>query len=194
MSDEVYAYFYLQGEKELTDQLTDRLYESGFDDSLVSFRDGLVFVSFSTNIPAPLVAPDPMENWYKYQKKCTNFRDDCFKRLMEAGFTPVYSDNPEREPDNVDYNKGVTFRRGENTTLERLTVRGSIKGFHLLERVIDDVDRTYQQKDETGIETLLTIGLADGTQLYIVDGCDSFEIYDNEAETRYNYPWLFPTP
>lgn len=191
-NDEVYAYFYLQGETELTDKLTDRLFEAGFDDSLVSFRDGLVFVSFSTNIPPPLVTPDPMENWHKYHKKCSDFRDNCFKRLLDAGFTPVYSGDPDVNAPEKDYNEGVTFRKGENTTLERLTLKGSIKGFYLRERVYpakNDMGDEYEE-----VESLYSIGLHNGDMMYIVDGCDSFEIYDNEAEARYHYPWLFPTP
>jgi hypothetical protein len=198
--DTYHYYFYLQGET-LTDELTKRVYEAGFDDALLGSRDGLVFLSFSADIPTPKLHDDPkmvynpekiMEDWREYHKKTNDLRLETWKRIYEAGFYPVHAGDPNNNNPQPDYNYGVNFRKGENTTLERLAVKGSIKGYYILERFYEASNDCGDKYEE--VESLVTIGLPDGTQLYFVDGCDSVGIYDNEAECRYNYPWLFPTP
>lgn len=197
--DDTYHYhFYLQGET-LTDELTNRVYEAGFDDALLGSRDGLVFLSFSVDLPMPDIDatqyPDTtsiISAWAEYHQKTNDLRLETWKRIYEAGFYPVHAGDPSNNNPQPDYNYGVNFRKGENTTLERLAVKGSIKGYYILERFYE-AKNDYGDKYEE-VESLVTIGLPDGTQLYFVDGCDSVGIYDSEVEARYNYPWLFPTP
>lgn len=198
-SDDTYDYhFYLQGEKELTEELTNKLYEKGFDDATLSQKEGLVFLSFSAELPMPgnqeyyAGGTDAlMTAWADYHNRTSELRSAAWKRIYDAGFYPVYAGDPANPNKEVDFS-GVTFRRGENTTLERLTVKGDIKGYFQLERCHEDsneMGHTYEV-----VDTLLTIGLPNGTQLYIVNFDNEVAVYDNECETKYNYPWLFPTP